>query len=103
LIIKTLPELQKKLLRDRKKLQIQKEKFAELQDTIRKMGGDPAPWTPDFTERNKEIYRKWYKVSVTFKDLALEYKVSTSTISSICRTIAFNIRKRRIRASDYRA
>src|ERR1700730_2497520 len=98
----TLPQLQKKLLKDRKKLQIQKEKFAALQQTIRKMGGDPTPWTPDLTERNKEIYRKWYHGGLTFKNLGLEYKMSATTVNGICSTIAFNIKKRRIKASDYR-
>jgi len=85
----------------RKKQRDLRKEIDALRQNIREAGQDPDAPKIDLVPRNKEIYKKW-KDGNKFVDIAKEYNLSTTTISSVCNRIEMTLERRGFHYQKYK-
>jgi DNA-binding CsgD family transcriptional regulator len=72
-----------------------------LRQIIRDVGEDPDAPEVDLTARNKRFYIQW-KDGQSFAEIAREYKLSTTTVSTVCHRIDKILEHRRFHFQKYK-
>lgn len=82
----TLSEAERKLKAARQKAKTIQQEINQLKELILDLGGDLYPKQTFILQRNKVIYKRWAD-GATARELATEYKLSTTRITGICNRI----------------
>jgi Mor family transcriptional regulator len=81
-----LDSIKKKLKEARGKQRELRKEIDRLRQLMRDIGEDPDAPEVDLTARNKRFYIQW-KDGQKFTEIAREYKLSPTTVSSVCNRI----------------
>lgn len=89
-----IQEAKRKLEQARYKQRLLRKEIDRLRRTLIEAGVDPDAPKVDLVPRNRKIFRQW-KQGKPFKDIAVVFGLSTTTISSVCKRVESILERKR--------